>query len=100
MSGLAEYFNTDPLLLRLIGLVALLLNFSVGFIYIICMFVFPEYDGPPQEDTPGENRKIGYLLVGAGVLLLLRNFFPQLTFRVLLSVLFIATGIYIIIRKK
>ena len=100
MSGLAEYFGTDPLLLRIIGLVALLLNLGVGLIYLVCMVVFPPYDGPYQAPDAGQNRKTGYLLVAAGLLLLMRNFFPQLSLRFLLSLLFIGAGIYIIIRKK
>jgi phage shock protein C len=46
-AGIAEYFNTDPTLIRLIYV--LLTVFTVGFpgviAYIVCGIVIPEDDG-------------------------------------------------------
>ena len=40
--GVAEYFNSDATIVRLIWVLATLLSFSIGIVvYIVCVFVVP-----------------------------------------------------------
>ena len=40
--GMAEYFNIDPTVVRVIWAIASLFGFSGIFAYIICAFIIPE----------------------------------------------------------
>ena len=41
--GLAEYFNLDPVLIRLLWVIGTLLSFGVGIIaYLIALIIIPE----------------------------------------------------------
>ena len=99
-SGFADYLGVDPVLLRLAGVLALLLNGGVGFIYLICWVILPPYDGKPAaQGMAVDTRKIGILLMGAGVILLIKNFFPQFTMQMLLAVVLIGLGLLMLVRK-
>lgn len=44
--GIAEYFNIDPTLVRLLWVLLTLLNLFVGIIaYVACVFIIPEDPG-------------------------------------------------------
>jgi phage shock protein C len=82
--GVAEYFNLDPLLVRIIWLIACLAN-GIGFVaYIVFLIIVPQN----PEQTPVEGKKksesaplfIGIALVLAGLLFLSRNFFDLFWF--------------------
>ena len=100
ISGIAEYTAIDPLLLRLAALLLLVLNPATGIIYIACLFIFPEYEGERVQPPATDNKRTGWLLIGFGALLIIRNFFPQVTLRMIIALLFIAAGIYLIVKRK
>ena len=59
--GIAEYFNIDPTLVRLLWVLFILLGGSGVLAYIICAFVIPEAPEAPENGyTPyedvGDNR--------------------------------------------
>lgn len=82
--GVADYFSLDPLLVRILWVVACLAN-GIGFLaYLVFLILVPQ--NPDQ--TPVEDKKksastplyIGVALVAIGVLFLSRNFFDLFWF--------------------
>lgn len=53
-SGIAEYFNQDPTLIRLLWVLAIFAGFSGVFAYIICWIVMPEKPIVYKGDYDGE----------------------------------------------
>ena len=44
--GIAEYFNIDPTLVRLLWVLLTLLNLLIGIVaYVACVFIIPEDPG-------------------------------------------------------
>lgn len=41
-SGIAEYFNIDPTVVRVLWAIASVLGFAGVIVYIVCAFVIPE----------------------------------------------------------
>ncbi|MFP4617073.1 MAG: PspC domain-containing protein [Candidatus Paceibacterota bacterium] len=52
--GMGEYFQIDPVLLRLVGILLFLLSGFIPFliVYIIAVIIIPKKDFDPQTDTP------------------------------------------------
>jgi phage shock protein C len=117
-TGLGEYFNIDPVLMRLLFIIILFIS-GVGLLaYIILWIVVPLQPAVkqsvhaaspgasqaenPDEQLPGStqsqrdirpgNATAGYLLIGIGVLLLLNNFIPSFSLRDYWPLLLIAIG--------
>lgn len=97
-SGFSEFFNIDPLPIRLLLVAMMFLNVFTGIAYIVCWIVLPQYDGTITENR--DKAKSGLAILGLGILLLLRNFFPQLTFTVIAACALIGLGLYLIIKNK
>ncbi len=88
--GVAEYFNIDVTLVRLIWAIASLPSFGAGLvIYIIAAIVVPErpygqqdYTVYERNNTPIDNSKVltilGAILVIIGVISLISGLFPFL----------------------
>ena len=54
-SGLAEYFDVDPTLVRLVFIIAALINGIGIFVYIVMSFIVPSEDREPiPEQVTGE----------------------------------------------
>ncbi len=118
-TGLGEYFNLDPVLIRLLFVVFLILN-GVGLLaYIILWIVVPwqpdyvEATSTPIESIPSTSSEsgihtestraerkpdgktsaaTGYILIGIGVLFLFNNFLPGFSFGDYWPLLLIAVG--------
>jgi phage shock protein PspC (stress-responsive transcriptional regulator) len=115
-SGLAEYFNIDPVLIRLL-FVILTLHHGIGILaYVILWIVVPQHldvavvDIPSAEDTLDETFSAphegtgtqkaegkgsfigGIVLIAIGVLFLLDNFIPSFGFDDFWPVLLVAIG--------
>jgi phage shock protein PspC (stress-responsive transcriptional regulator) len=114
-AGLAEYFEIDPILVRIVFVVLALINPPLAvIIYLILMIFMPrsgvEHSGPEGTDNPGENnpanwgRKnlMGLVFVVVGLLLLAQQFFPLRWFKwdVFWPVVIILVGFYILSKKR
>lgn len=110
--GIGEYFNIDPIIIRIIWVVFTLMPGTPGLLaYIICMFVIPEDDGVIYHNNNSSNINtsstsifIGIALVVIGGLMLLRIIFPKFynifnIFRYW-PILLIIAGIYIIYNQR
>lgn len=108
--GIGEYFNIDPLVIRVLWAVSLIPFFTTSIIiYLICGFIMPYDDGVIRQDDNGEsttstninnNLLIGGLLVLVGAFFLAREFIPNfMSIMRLWPVLLIVAGIYVIFKK-
>ncbi len=131
--GLAEYFNVDVVLVRLLWVISVFAGGGGILAYIIAWIVIPEEnrgegkfmeDGEGYEtdagswgETPGEmpkdekvyegkreagirrQRNFGLLLIGLGVLFLIRQLFGFL-FHYFWPLLLVALGIFLLLRER
>ncbi len=90
--GLAEYYDLDPVLVRIAFVLVTLLHGAGLIAYIICIFVIPKEpeaipmgsaeavpEVPIQEQEPKRSKSrnvLGMVLVVVGTVLLLANFIP------------------------
>ena len=119
--GLGEYFNMDPLLVRLIFVVLFFAGGGGGIIYLILWIVTPEKPIDPettinhntmetQPSQPQEGREPsqkptrrkgsligGLVLITFGVLFLIDEFIPNIDFGDLWPVILIVIGIGLLI---
>lgn len=113
-SGLANYFDMDATLLRLL-LAFMILFAGTGFwLYIILWIVMPAASSQPSADTidavvadgqqaPKVNKgslAVGLILIGLGVIGLLHRFVPSFNWQMVWPVLLIALGLVLLIPKK
>lgn len=98
VSGFAEYFEVDPMAFRLLFVALTFFSIFFAFAYLICWLVMPNYQG---ETTPAyDQKKTGLLFIILGILLLLRNFFPQVTLTMILAIGLIGAGLYFILKDR
>ena len=83
--GLAEYFEVDVVIIRLVFVLLLFANAPAVIGYLIAWIVIPEGGYSPRQAGPGEEAEarsgsgglwLGYILVGLGAFLLLRTWLP------------------------
>jgi phage shock protein PspC (stress-responsive transcriptional regulator) len=116
--GLAEYFEIDPVFVRLAFVLITLAGGAGVVAYIILAIVLPveeaapdaletHYPGMPDEITVGERRRrhqqIGALvLVGLGLVLLAGNldWFPHLRGDILWPLVLVAAGVLLLARRQ
>lgn len=109
-SGLANYFDIDVALVRVLFAFALL-AFSAGFwVYIILWILMPEAPvGETQQfvetqDVVEKSRKssmtTGLILIGVGACFLLGNLVPAFSWRMFWPILLIALGLLLIVPQK
>jgi phage shock protein C len=113
--GMAEYFDVDPVLIRIAWVIGIF-TFGLGFLaYIILMFIMPKkpYEVITNEDGTlssfsdsdlKPNRKqnkltFGIILIVIGVLFFINNMIPQLPFHLLWPVALIVIGAMIIFKS-
>ena len=112
-AGLANYFDTDASLLRVI-LALMILCAGTGFwFYVILWIVMPADTAQPHVDTidavvadtpkrPKVNRGslfLGLILIVAGVLGLLHHFVPAFNWKMVWPILLIVLGLILLFPK-
>ena len=116
--GLAEYFDIDPVLVRILFVVAVFAGGSGVLAYIICWIIIPEQPytvpaaptapspqtepsqpaPPPPPDTGRGSMSAGIVLIVIGGLFLAHNFLPFFHFRDIWPIILILLGIAILSR--
>lgn len=106
-SGLADYFGTDPMLLRAVFLLIVFIGGGGIFVYVLLWVVIPEQNGTIPESNPQEqsgaqaeatddpdtfNNSMGLILLTAGILLLVNNLIPGFNVRKFWPVLLVVVG--------
>jgi phage shock protein PspC (stress-responsive transcriptional regulator) len=116
--GLGEYFEIDPVLIRVLSIVGAFISGGALFLaYIILWIIVPEksdpyvYGGAQTSDAnqtaadintpfaqtePRGRRMLGFVLIGIGALLLIDNIFPLFDFWDYWPLLLIGAGILLV----
>lgn len=110
--GIAEYFNIDVIVVRLIWVVSALFNGPGLGIYILCAIIIPKapynYDAYDEDYVPAydedkSERSKTYMalgLIGIGIYLAIRIIFPWLSFKYLWPVALIGAGVMLLNKEK
>ncbi len=97
-SGLAEYFEVEPTIVRLIFLIAFGIEPKIILlVYLILAVVMPEEGGWRYDEEKGK-KLLAYCLIGLGLLMLLKDILPILFSSVILGSILIITG-FMILRR-
>ncbi|MFQ5584212.1 MAG: PspC domain-containing protein [Calditrichia bacterium] len=106
--GLAEYFNMDSNLMRILFIILAFIGGSTIILYIAALIIIPE--NPNQENVTRKkvdnSLVIGAILIVVGAILLLRqlgfyfhlNYF-DFSFSIIWGILLIAIGIYLLLQS-
>lgn len=109
--GLAEYFNINSAIVRLMFIILSVMSFGAMLIaYVICAFIIPEENesigSNPKPNNKNNNsmKSLGIALVVIGLLLLLKTLsydFSYLFYNLkrLWPILLIITGVYLVFQK-
>lgn len=109
--GIGEYFNIDPVVIRIIWVLLSFMPGGPGFLaYLVCALIIPEDDGVIyQDEDSGMNTSntaifIGIALIVVGGIMLTKIIWPQFAFKIMSigkywPILFIVFGIYIIVNQ-
>lgn len=109
--GIGEYFNIDPVVIRIIWVLLSFMPGGPGFLaYLVCALIIPEDDGVIyQDEDSGMNTSntaifIGIALIVVGGIMLTKIIWPQFAFKIMnigkyWPILFIIFGIYIIVNQ-
>ncbi len=112
--GIAEYFQLDSTLVRLLAILVVFLGGAGVIAYIVAWIIIPQ--NPEQEtepvelnDAPSEDSQVdkdskrhiwgGFVLIALGLFFLARSFFPRLMVVSLWPIILIAVGIFLIIQS-
>ena len=107
--GIAEYFDIDPILVRL-GFILFFFADGAGLLaYIIAWIIIPE-NSTFEEDTidvnnsssdndSGKHKTLGIILIVLGAFLLLNRVIPQLYIRHLWPLFLVGLGIVLIVKE-
>ncbi len=105
--GVAEYFNIDPVIVRLIWVLATL-AYGAGLIfYIIAAIIMPRDTSETgrvykEENYDSEKGKmiLGAALVGFGILVISKKYFHWVDGEMLVAAAFICIGVFLFLRSR
>ena len=109
--GVGEYFNIDPVVVRIVWVLLSFMPGGPGFLaYLICALIIPEDDGVIYQDgnnninTSNTPLFIGLALIIVGGIMLAKVIWPQFAFKFMnigkyWPILLIIFGIYIIVNQ-
>lgn len=99
LGGLAEYFNIDSTLLRLIYVFLCFVSAKGAFLlYIILYIVIPEEEKESEGKKYEGRMLLGITLIFIGIVLFLNELYHFLTYTMIWSLLLILLGVYLILK--
>jgi phage shock protein C len=114
--GMAEFFDVDVALVRLIWVLGFFAGGIGFFAYIVCCIVIPEETAAANDDPAddrkamvldpdslsrrraGRRRNAGVLLIGLGLIFLVKNIIPWHYWDKSWPLILVALGLYILFR--
>lgn len=109
--GLAQYFNVDVTLVRILWVIGSLASSGLGvLLYLVCIAIIPEEDNIiiNEVDSNGRDRNLnnlnnkttlGLVLIALGAFFLMKRFIFWLDYRILFAVGAIVLGVYLMLKK-
>lgn len=109
--GIGEYFNIDPVIIRLIAVGFTLMGGSGLIAYIIAVFVIParkriEYDdsnreGPETYEKSNKNTALvlGLILIVTGGMMFFRHFVHWIPSGLVFAAVLIIVGVFLIFKR-
>ena len=121
--GLGEYFDVDPVIIRLLTVVFTLMGGAGLLAYIVAAIVIPERDTlagarhvrpetapqPDDVETPvmpakkksgGTSMTFGIILIAMGALVLVNVFLPWIQDELILAAALIGLGLYFVAKRS
>lgn len=105
--GVAEYFNIDPVIVRLIWVLATLAYGAGLLFYIIAAIIMPQesgentfHDREEDYDTDKGKQILGVALVGFGFLFIARRYLHWIDGDVLIAMGFILFGAFLFFKNR
>ena len=108
--GLGEYFDLDPVIIRLLTVIFTVMGGAGLLAYIIAAIVIPERDRPqsdgveiplkPEKKRSGGTLTFGIILIAIGGLVLLNVFLPWIQDELILAVVLIGLGLYFVAKRS
>jgi len=104
--GLAEYFDIDPTIVRLV-MVLLILAEGLGVIAYVIAWIFVPQRKEAEEEVVVEGTTIsqtdnrlllGLILIVVGIVFILNNFLAWFSFGILWPLVLVVLGIYILVK--
>ncbi len=115
VGGLGDYFDIDPVLIRIIAVLLIIAGYGVGLpAYIVAWIIIPKREDemvtkatpqvavsvePPQPRPPWHKYLPGLVLVAIGALLLVHEHWYWFDFDELWPAVFILIGLFLIFRR-
>lgn len=107
--GIGEYFEMDPVFVRLIWVLATLV-YGAGFVlYVIAAVIMPERNSDSlldkhntyrKHDREGGRRILGMIFVGLGLFFIIKRYVYWLDMESMVAIGFIIFGIYIFMKNR
>lgn len=100
LGGIAEHFNFDSTLLRLIFIfIAFVSVKGALLLYIILYLIIPDEKNANTTNKSREDRTtLGIVLIVVGLILFLNELYSFLTFKLIWPILLIIAGFYVLIK--
>lgn len=101
-AGVAEYFEIDPTIVRIIWLITLFAGFGI-LAYIVCWIIMPEddtYESSSDANSSVDKEKskqiLGVVLITVGTIFIIDRFFSWFNISILIPAAIILIGLYIL----
>lgn len=108
--GLGEYFDVDPVIIRLLTVIFTVMGGAGLLAYIIAAILIPERDRPkpdgvemplkPEKKRSGGTLTFGIILIAIGALVLVNVFLPWIQDELILAIALIGLGLYFVAKRS
>lgn len=113
--GIGEYFNVDPVIIRLIAVIFTLMGGSGLIAYIIAAFIIPARNSIEYFDTNKDSKKegpevykkgnkntaivLGIILIAAGGMVFFRHFVHWIPSTLMFAAVLVIVGVFLIFKR-
>ncbi len=96
--GLAEYFDVDPVVVRILFLILFVIDPRFIIVYFVLALIMPKGTEEKAAINDEKSRRVlGYGLIAIGLLILFHEFFALLNTSLLLGVILVVIGVLVIL---